>query len=87
MFSKQYIESPYTFVEDSLLVQSFHVPGNACDIGIDWREIDSLKDEKSFKNLISYHPHNIDNIKQTYALFSIFSNWIDYTEALLQSHS
>lgn len=87
LFSNEYIKPPYSFVEDSLLVQSFHVPGDACDLGSDWGNIDSLKDEKSFRNFIEYHPHNVDNVRQAYALFSIFSNWVNYSEALMQPHS
>lgn len=83
LFSNKYFKPPYSFVEDSLLVQSFHVPGDACDIDADWMEVDSLKDEKSFRNFIEYHPHNVDNFRQAYALFSIFSEWVEYAEALL----
>ena len=64
------------------------VPGDACDLGIEGTELDSLMREGfdsliKYKQLIEYQPHNVDNTKQAYALLSLWLNWVDSAFAIL----
>jgi len=85
VFSDEYILPPFMFVEDSLLVQSFHVPGNASDLGVDWNTIHSLKKDDCFRNYLEYSPHNVDSMNQAFTLLSLFTYWVDCAEATLES--
>lgn len=78
---KKWLLPPFHFVEDSLLVQSIHVPGDACDLGIDWSDIDELKREQPYRTL-TYGPHNVDSMQQAYGLLTLFTEWINIAEAL-----
>jgi len=76
LFKKdKFIRDPYMFVENSLLVQSIHVQGDACDLRTDWGEIEYLDRENSLREQIQYSPHNVDSVYQAYALFSLFSKY------------
>ncbi len=85
LFRKEggYIRKPYDFVEDSLLIQSIHVPGNACDLGVAWAQIEDIENERVRKNWLEYNPHNVDSMAQAFALFSLFTKWVDWSKALV----
>ena len=81
---KDLIKTPCNFSsivngeETPLLLQYCKVPGNACELGIDGRKVESLKrdiDRKSFSNRLEYACHNVDTHTQAYALLSIWLNW------------
>jgi len=80
---------PYHFVtnndgKSTNLVQWFQVPGNSCDLGLDWSQINYLKEEEKYRNYIEYMSHNIDSPKQAYALLSNFTSWVDLTSAIIK---
>lgn len=82
------IHPPYNFFPNkknnlTCLLQFCDVPGNACDLGASWDQIEDLKRD-SYKNYIEYHPHNVDTSRQAYALLSIWLNWEEHIKALLE---
>ena len=78
----EFLRNPYYFVEDSLFIQSVNVPGNACDLGVDWGQIEYLSRENSLSRCLNYSPHNVDSRAQAYCLMSLFTKWVDWTKAL-----
>jgi len=84
LFPRSLITPPYHFVDNSLLVSSFHVPGDDCELGLSHVEVESLDKEDKHSNSVKLHSHNVDNYQQAYALFSLFTNWIDYAESWLR---
>jgi len=78
---------PYKFLENekgkpTLLLQWCNVPGDACDLGIDGFKLDFIKKGKLSQNeMVIYNPHNIDSMKQAYALLSIWLNWSNFAYA------
>ena len=83
------IRTPYVFVPNkdkqlTCLLQYCTVPGNACDMGLDWSEINDLSFKNHFSNYITYTPHNIDHHNQANLLLSIWLNWFDGAEAFLK---
>lgn len=76
----KYFHLPYNFVEDSLLVQSFHVPGDATTISIAWNDVEYLKRDTTKKSLL-YDPYNIDSQQQAFGLLCLFTQWVDWAEA------
>lgn len=66
----------------SCLLQSCTVPGTACTISVSWSDLSSLRENST--NFLEYSPHNIDSLKQAYALLSIWIKWLDLIEAFLE---
>jgi len=83
LFPSRLIKPPYHFLDNSLLVRSIHVPGDNCEIGINYNQLESLDKENSSDNSIKFSPHNVDNRIQAYALLSLFIKWVDYAEMLI----
>ncbi len=81
------IKSSYNFVsrENKLtcLLQSCTVPGNACDLGVSWDEIERVSNSQ-YKNYIEYHPHNVDSSYQVHALLSIWLMWQRLVESFIE---
>ncbi len=81
------IITPYHFVpaqdEPSFLLHFIDVPGNACNLTIDSRQIESLRGEE-YHNWVEYHPHNVDSHRQAYALFSLFAYWANTVDMVLR---
>lgn len=84
LFSSSLVTQPYHFVDNSLLVGSFHVPGDDCELGLSNVEVESLDIENEHSNSVKLHTHNVDNYQQAYTLFSLFTNWIEYAESWLR---
>lgn len=82
LFKEKYIHPPFMFVDDSALVQSFQVPGDACQLGIDYRTIEDLKDSDG-RNL-EFSPHNVDCMQQSFGLLCLFTQWVDWVEATIE---
>lgn len=84
---KDMIYTPYSFISTekglTYLFQSCTVPGNACDLGASWDEIESIPNEL-YKNYIEYHPHNVDNSSQAHALLSIWLMWQRLVESFIE---
>lgn len=83
------IMSPYMFIQNdekmyTCLLHFVRVPGNACDLGIEWNQIDDVKRENSHRNLLEYGPHNVDSIHQAYGLLSLWLSWADHIYASFQ---
>jgi hypothetical protein len=82
------VRPPYHFVANNsgkltCLLQFCTVPGDACDLGIDGMEMGRFVESGKIDRNIHYHPHNVDNLRQAYALLSIWLNWADIIEAFL----
>ncbi len=78
---------PYQFFENekgktTCLLRWCQVPGNACDLGIDGREVDSIMNKKFINDMIIYGPHNVDCMGQAYGLLSIWLTWADFAYAV-----
>lgn len=83
----KYIKNPYGFVgnkENKLttLLRWCCVPGDACELGIEGSDLDSLRDNRFHSKMLGYGPHNIDNMTQAYSLLSIWLTWADSAFAL-----
>ena len=81
---------PYSFVENekgnsTLLLHYVHVPGTACQLGIDDRyEIEKLKsNDESSRNWIEYSTHNVDSIRQAFALEVLVIDWANRASSIL----
>jgi len=73
----------YVFVKNkqdktSWLLGYCHVEGNACDLGIEGGELDSIINKNYTCNLIEYSSHNVDSMQQSFALLSIWLIWANY---------
>jgi len=78
----------YRFVENdnknpTCLLHWCKVEGDACSLGIDGTELNSMQNsfkKKDLSNLklIGYYPHNIDSMRQAYSLLSIWIQWADF---------
>jgi hypothetical protein len=81
---------PYRFLENdkgnlTYLLSGCNVSGDACDLGIEWMELDSIKKRDPYHSkIIIYGPHNVDSPKQAYGLLSIWLNWADFAFATIQ---
>ena len=80
----------YSFLENekgnlTCLVHSVDVPdGNACGLDLDMRNVHYLKDPEL--SHVEYLPHNVDNIRQSYELLSLWLIWQDIAEGILDSN-
>ena len=86
------IKPPYHFVRNedgklTWLLQFCTVPGDACDLGLEWGEINGLKGEHFYKDYIDYTPHNVDHVRQAYSLLSIWLFWAEIVESISRSKS
>ncbi len=72
----------YFFVKDSFLLRFCKIPGNACELGLEWKDIDRLNDEHMSRNWLTYSPHNVDNSRQAYALLSLWLYWAETLKVL-----
>lgn len=78
------------FYNDSILLTNISVAGNACGLDVEWNnftDVISGFSEKShgiYKHL-AYHPHNVDGIRQAYALIGVFSEWYSFAYAMMRS--
>jgi hypothetical protein len=72
------------FYNDTCLATNFTVAGNACGLDIEWHELnDILKPESTYPRYLEYWSHNIDSMRQAYALLMIFSHWYEFAEAMI----
>ena len=79
-------ETPYVFYNNqngrSLLICFTRTIGNACELGIDGNDFGAFK--KGWKDsTIVYSNHNIDTLIQQKTLLSLFVQWVDIAEALI----
>ena len=79
---RELIDSPYVFYENRLLPYVIRAPGNSCDLGLDGQEQEEFVKGNSNQTITYYH-HNIDTLKQKITLLSLFVNWVDIAEALI----
>lgn len=76
------------FYNNSILLTNISVAGNACGLDVIWNnciDVISGASERSFglyKHL-AYHPHNVDGIRQAYALIGVFSEWYAFADAVM----
>ena len=62
--------------EWTILLRWVQVPGNACDLGdggLEPKDILKMNDD----DFIEFEPHNVDSMKQAYALSSLWLKWYD----------
>jgi len=75
--------NPYHFIIDEKndnytgLLNFVTVSGNACDLGICGSTIDDIM-KMNDNDLVEFHSHNVDSIKQAYALLSLWLFWYDF---------
>jgi len=69
----------------TLLVGNLNVPGDACGLDVDYRDLEDLTKEETYEKYLTYSPHNMYNMKQAYALLSIFTRWVDAADAIFSS--
>lgn len=86
--SQRIYHSPYNFAKNeegnlSSLIHYVQVPGDACELGMAWREIDSLRRD-DHRNWVEYHPDNVDNHQQAYALLGLFTYWANIINILFK---
>lgn len=91
-FFSEKVNNPYVFVEDSWLVQSILVPGDACDLSLNesgLRDFISDWNKRQSKGLVpfatEYVCHNTDSFIQAQALRELFINWANLTNDVLYS--
>jgi hypothetical protein len=74
-----HVREPYGFVLESdkvtCLLQICTVSGDVCTPGIGFMEVNILPRGRCANSDILYSPRNVDIPLQTYALFSLRSNW------------
>ena len=76
--------TPYDFLSGSWLPNSFRVPGNACDLGLECSDREELTNtrlgeiEKGLRP-VTYTPHNVDGRDQAFCLLSLFTHWANLT--------
>lgn len=79
------IRDPHHFFDDgkeyNMLLKWVTVPGNACDLGnagVTEKQIMEMKDDQ----LLEYHPHNVDTMRQATMLLSLFLQWYGFAYAM-----
>ena len=91
------IKHPFQFVEDSLLLRSALVPGDACDLSLDDVALNSfVGNYKNYRESldeyikkggempsIQYISHNVDSQQQASALLSLWAHWANTTKFLV----
>lgn len=83
------VTTPYSFVQDSYLIQTCMTIGNACDLGIEGqKKAEFVEDPDMFSGRwLDYGPHNLDTLKQAYTLFLYLIVGIKVLMKLLILHS
>lgn len=66
----------------TLLISNVSVPGDACELSLDWSEFRELNKENSCEKFFGYYPHNIDNTVQAYTLLSLWLRWAEHVKAI-----
>ena len=87
MFGENHLSRPhYHFMErdgkKSWLLQYCTVPGNACDLGIAFADMNDTKTIDGDVYVI-YSSHNVDSSRQAYALLSIWLTWFNIIKSSL----
>ena len=84
----QLLRPHYHFMERkngkiSWLLQYCTVPGNACDLGIAFADLNDTRliDEVEY---VIYSSHNVDGVKQAYALLSIWLTWFNTIKSAIR---
>jgi len=91
------IKNPYQFIEDSLLLRSALVPGDACDLSLQDSDLNNFAgDYKRYKESldeyikkggempsVQYISHNVDSQQQAAALLSLWLHWANTTKFLV----
>lgn len=86
------IRNPFCFMEDESHKQTFllrflTVSDDACGLGIPSADFGFLErlfrgeGERIIKQSVEYIPHNVDSMKQSYALLSCWLAWVAAAEA------
>ena len=88
MFGENHLSRPhYHFMERdnkiSWLLQYCTVPGNACDLGIAFADLNDTKIIDGCEYVI-YSSHNVDNPRQAYALLSIWLTWFNVLKSSIK---
>jgi len=81
-FEKQRI---HHFFEDTCLVRTLQVPGNACDLAVDesaLRELERFREKRIIEQNMGYMQHNVDSFMQAVFLEILFRNWANHFEYL-----
>lgn len=70
-------DAPYLFLDDSCLLRVCMAPGNACDLAVEGNAMgDFMQNPEQYSGRwIDYGPHNVDTLKQSYTLFSLWNDW------------
>jgi hypothetical protein len=74
---------PYIFHEESGLVLQMSINGNGV-----WL---AMQDSQGFvagserKEILCYNSHNVDCMRESYALMLLFQNWVNYSNYLIES--
>ena len=74
--------NPYTFYKDSCFISQFYIGQNGVWLSTNYQNIDELLNEKESLEPIKYHSHNVDIPEQAYVLMSLFSQWVEFSEAI-----
>lgn len=74
--------------KDTCLLHGVSAPGNACDLTSDYSEIERLADGVDESRdvwgwALEYSPHNVDGVRQAYALLSVWLTWYNCVTATL----
>jgi len=88
MFGENHLSRPhYHFFErdgkKSWLLQYSTVPGNACDLGIAFADLNDTKIIDGVEYVI-YSSHNVDSPRQAYALLSIWLTWFEILKSSIR---
>lgn len=71
---------PFRFFEDTALVEAFHLSGN----GIWLSSAGQSRYIPSMKENLVYHSHNTDTAKDAFALMSLVTKYVEYSEILIK---
>lgn len=75
---------PILFYENTFLATNFTVAGNACGLDVDRYELEAILRNEPFQSrCLTYFPHNIDTMKQAYALTAVYSYWYEYCDSFM----
>ena len=85
------IRPAYSFMENSLLLHYTQVPGDACDLGLDytcqndffnegWEKL--KKGELLSRISVNYTPHNVDTSTQAFCLMSLWLQWANTAKVI-----
>jgi hypothetical protein len=80
-----YWSDAYLFHKDSCFVSQFDIGQKGIWLATDCSTIERLLRSEESSGTIRYDSHNVDAIRDAYALMKLFDKWVDYSDILKSS--